>query len=77
VLESRVPRYVGEDFLSSARWLSHDSRKNVPFYPFCGAGMDARTPESKLERRRFATMPSELRRLSTWLQERSKASKKR
>src|SRR5258705_7618193 len=32
--------------------------------------MDARTPESKLERRRFATMPSELRRLSTWLQER-------
>src|SRR6266576_1237679 len=32
--------------------------------------MDARTPESKPERRRFATMPSELRRLSTWLQER-------
>jgi hypothetical protein len=31
--------------------------------------MDARTPESKPERRRFATMPSELRRLSTWLQE--------
>src|SRR6266567_3180603 len=28
--------------------------------------MDARTPESKPERRRFATMPSELRRLSTW-----------
>src|SRR5258707_9928751 len=27
-------------------------------------------PESKPERRRFATMPSELRRLSTWLQER-------
>ena len=37
--------------------------------------MDARTPELKPERRRFATMPSELRRLSTWLQER--ASKKR
>src|SRR5260370_9036364 len=32
--------------------------------------MDARTPESKPERRRFATMPGELRRLSTWLQER-------
>jgi transposase len=32
--------------------------------------IDARTPESKAERRRFATMPSELRRLSTWLQER-------
>src|SRR5258708_40244426 len=32
--------------------------------------MDARTPESKPERRRFATMPSELRRLSTCLQER-------
>src|ERR1700732_3496012 len=32
--------------------------------------MDASTPESKPERRRFATMPSELRRLSTWLQER-------
>jgi len=32
--------------------------------------MDARTPELKPERRRFATMPSELRRLSTWLQER-------
>jgi len=32
--------------------------------------IDARTPESKPERRRFATMPSELRRLSTWLQER-------
>jgi len=32
--------------------------------------MDACTPESKPERRRFATMPSELRRLSTWLQER-------
>src|ERR1700746_652613 len=32
--------------------------------------MDDRTPESKRERRRFATMPSELRRLSTWLQER-------
>jgi len=31
--------------------------------------IDARTPESKPERRRFATMPSELRRLSTWLQE--------
>src|SRR5258708_23952613 len=29
--------------------------------------MDARTPESKPERRRFATMPGELRRLSTWL----------
>jgi transposase len=32
--------------------------------------IDARTPESKPERRRFATMPGELRRLSTWLQER-------
>jgi transposase len=31
--------------------------------------IDARTPESKPERRRFATMPGELRRLSTWLQE--------
>ena len=29
--------------------------------------MDAHTPESKPERRRFATMPSELSRLSTWL----------
>src|SRR5258708_4128305 len=32
--------------------------------------MDALAPESKPERRRFATMPSELRRLSTWLQDR-------
>ena len=32
--------------------------------------IDARTPESKPERRRFATMPGELRRLSTWLEER-------
>jgi hypothetical protein len=31
--------------------------------------VDARTPEAKPERRRFATMPSELRRLSNWLQE--------
>ena len=31
--------------------------------------MDARAPEAKPERRRFATMPSELRRLSNWLQE--------
>src|ERR1700737_4770636 len=31
--------------------------------------MDASTPESKPERRRFATMPSDLRRLSAWLQE--------
>jgi transposase len=31
--------------------------------------MDASTPESKPERRRFATMPSDLRRLSTWLRE--------
>jgi transposase len=31
--------------------------------------MDARTPEEKPERRRFATMPSELRRFSNWLQE--------
>jgi transposase len=30
---------------------------------------DARAPEAKPERRRFATMPSELRRLSTWLWE--------
>jgi transposase len=32
--------------------------------------MDASTPDSKPERRRFATMPSDLGRLSTWLQER-------
>jgi transposase len=31
--------------------------------------MDAHAPEAKPERRRFATMPSELRRLSAWLQE--------
>jgi hypothetical protein len=31
--------------------------------------MDARTQEEKPERRRFATMPNELRRLSNWLQE--------
>ena len=31
--------------------------------------VDASTPEEKPERRRFATMPSELRRLSTWLRE--------
>ena len=31
--------------------------------------MDAHTPEAKPERRRFATMPSELHRLSTWLEE--------
>jgi hypothetical protein len=31
--------------------------------------MDAHAPESKPERRRFATMPSELHRLSTWLKE--------
>jgi transposase len=31
--------------------------------------MDAQAPESKPERRRFATMPSELSRLSTWLEE--------
>jgi hypothetical protein len=30
--------------------------------------IDASTPEVKLERRRFGTMPSELRRLSSWLQ---------
>jgi hypothetical protein len=29
--------------------------------------IDARTPEPKPERPQFATMPSELRRLSTWL----------
>jgi hypothetical protein len=29
-----------------------------------------RTPDSKPERRRFATLPGELCRLSTWLQER-------
>jgi len=28
---------------------------------------DATTPEEKTERRRFATMPSEMRRLSVWL----------
>src|ERR1700730_3448962 len=31
--------------------------------------MDAHAPESKPERRRFATMPSDLRRLLTWLRE--------
>ena len=31
--------------------------------------MDARAPELKPELRRFTTMPSELRRLSTWLRE--------
>src|ERR1700731_5015253 len=31
--------------------------------------IDATTPEEKPERRRFATMPSEMRRLSTWLRE--------
>ena len=31
--------------------------------------LDASTPEEKPERRRFATMPSELRRLSIWLRE--------
>jgi hypothetical protein len=31
--------------------------------------MDARAPELKPERRRFTTMPSELRRLSMWLRE--------
>ena len=31
--------------------------------------LDANTPEEKPERRRFATMPSELRRLSIWLRE--------
>ena len=31
--------------------------------------IDASTPEGKPERRRFATMPSDLRRLSTWLRE--------
>ena len=31
--------------------------------------IDARTPEEKPERRRFATMPTELRRLSNWLQD--------
>ena len=31
--------------------------------------VDASTPEEKPERRRFATMPSDLRRLSTWLRE--------
>src|SRR6201987_3273369 len=30
--------------------------------------IDARTPEEKPERRRFATMPTELRHLSNWLQ---------
>jgi len=29
--------------------------------------MDASTPEEKPERRRFASMPSDLQRLSTWL----------
>jgi len=31
--------------------------------------MDAHTPESKPERRRFSAMPGELRRLSTWLKQ--------
>ena len=31
--------------------------------------IDATTPEKKPERRRFAAMPSELRRLSIWLRE--------
>ena len=31
--------------------------------------MDARKPESKPERRRFTTMPGELRRVSTWLKD--------
>jgi transposase len=31
--------------------------------------IDVRTPESKPERRRVATMPSELRRLSKWHEE--------
>ncbi len=31
--------------------------------------IDATTPEEKPERLRFATLPSELRRLSIWLQE--------
>jgi hypothetical protein len=31
--------------------------------------IDAATPEEKTERRRFATMPSEMRRLSVWLRE--------
>jgi len=31
--------------------------------------MDASTPDEKPERRRFATLPSELRRLSIWLRE--------
>ena len=31
--------------------------------------IDASMPESKPERRRFATMPSDLRRLLTWLRE--------
>ncbi len=31
--------------------------------------MDASTPESKPERRRFTTMPSDLRRLLSWLRE--------
>lgn len=31
--------------------------------------IDATMPEEKPERRRFATMPSEMRRLSVWLRE--------
>ena len=31
--------------------------------------IDATTPEEKPERRRFATMPSDLRRLSNWFRE--------
>jgi len=32
--------------------------------------IDATTPEEMPERRRFATMPSDLRRLASWLRER-------
>jgi hypothetical protein len=56
------------------------SRKTLGLYRDCPGdeaglssvfcfGLDAHAPESKTERQRFAAMPSELQRLSTWLRE--------
>jgi transposase len=42
---------------------------DVPKKVLMVVAVDASTPESKPERRRFATMPSDLRRLSIWLRE--------
>ena len=39
--------------------------------------MDASAPDEKPERRRFATVPSELRRLSIWLRPDPQAKRKR